>query len=243
MDEQLNLAPILIPLAALLLGWVLGFFDSNLRSAKKIKQAQTSAEIAIKEVQEQLAAAQATPPPAPITVDDAGVLRIKDDNGALTLDLDGTRVEAAALSPAQRKRLIDLLTRMRPWLEGKPTPAPSTPAPLEQTSAKPAPAQPFASTPRATVPPPPANIIAPADRPIPPANSIVGQIDAVLQARLAGTPLASYGIFLTESPEGGVIVYVGLKKFMGLDAVPDPNVKEVIRAAIAEWENKFTPGL
>lgn len=76
-----------------------------------------------------------------------------------------------------------------------------------------------------------------------PAGSIVTQIDSVLQSRLAGTSLEDRGIFLAQSPEGGVMVYVGLTKYMGIEDVPDPEVKAAIRAAIAEWENKYTPGL
>jgi hypothetical protein len=85
--------------------------------------------------------------------------------------------------------------------------------------------------------------IAKEDRPAAPANSIVSQIDAILQDRLEGTPLAERGIFLAQSPEGGVIVYVGLTRYNAIDDVPDPEIKSAIRGAIAEWENKFTPGL
>jgi hypothetical protein len=81
------------------------------------------------------------------------------------------------------------------------------------------------------------------DRPAAPAHSIVTQIDTILQARLAGTPLEERGIFLTQSSEGGVIVYVGLTRYYGVDEVPDPEIKAAIRGAIVEWENKYTPGL
>lgn len=81
------------------------------------------------------------------------------------------------------------------------------------------------------------------DRPIAPAGSIVTQIDSVLQTRLVGTPLEDRGVFLTQSPEGGVMVYVGLTKYAGIDDVPDPEIKAAIRAAITEWEDKYTPGL
>ncbi len=81
------------------------------------------------------------------------------------------------------------------------------------------------------------------DRPSAPAGSIVTQIDTILQAHLAGTPLEDRGVFLAQSPEGGVMVYVGLTKYMGLDDVPDPEIKAAIRAAISEWEDKYTPGL
>lgn len=96
-------------------------------------------------------------------------------------------------------------------------------------------------SPAATTPRP--ATIAKEDRPAVPANSIVSQIDTILQMHLQGTPLEERGIFLTESPEGGVAVYVGLTRYNGIAEVPDPEIKEAIRAAIAEWEDKYTPGL
>jgi len=65
----------------------------------------------------------------------------------------------------------------------------------------------------------------------------------ILQARLQGTILEGRGIFLSNSPEGGVIVNVGLQKFNGIDEVTDPEIKAALRGAITEWENKYTPGL
>jgi hypothetical protein len=73
--------------------------------------------------------------------------------------------------------------------------------------------------------------------------SIVQQIDTVLQAHLVNTPLAKRGIRLQESIQGGVEVYVGLNKFLAVDDVPDEEIRGAIRAAIAEWEKKYTPGL
>jgi hypothetical protein len=40
-----------------------------------------------------------------------------------------------------------------------------------------------------------------------------------------------------------VEVYVGLQKFHTVDDVPYEIVKKTIRAAIAEWEKKYTPGI
>jgi hypothetical protein len=71
----------------------------------------------------------------------------------------------------------------------------------------------------------------------------VEQVDAILQAQMVGTPLFEKGIRLQESPEGGVLVWVGINKFEGVDGVPDDDIKAAIRAAIAVWENKYTPGL
>lgn len=203
-----------------------------------------------------------------VTVDDPGLLRIKSESGAFTLDLDGARVNPSALLPEQRKRLIEMLSIMRPWLEGRPAPAqaPATtttspqPSLLDRLQSVSAPSAPPVQTPPAPVAVPPSAPVPPSppsprpaaskpatiakeDRPSAPANSMVAQIDAILQARLEGTPLAERGIFLTQSPQGGVNVYIGLTRYNGLDEVPDLEVKTAIRAAITEWEDKYTPGL
>ena len=80
------------------------------------------------------------------------------------------------------------------------------------------------------------------DEPEPAPTSIVGQINAILQKSIANTPLESRGISLMESATGGVRVFVGVQRFEGVDEVPDEEVKSAIRAAISEWENKYTPG-
>ena len=72
---------------------------------------------------------------------------------------------------------------------------------------------------------------------------MVGQINAILQLRIANTPLSSQGVTMMESPSGGVIVFVGVNKYEGVEDVPNEDVKAAIRAAIAEWEQKYTPGL
>ena len=209
------------------------------------------------------------PPPTAkseaVTVDDPGLLRIKNENGSFVLDLDGRRVNPISLSSDQRKRLIDMLSILRPWLEGRsasaPAIKPSAPHPPAQPvtlderlnaigspapRSKPAP-QPQPPAARQTAQPPApvsrASAIAKEDRPVAPANSIVSQIDAILQERLAGTNLEERGVFLSQSPEGGVIVFVGLTRYTGIDEVPDAEIKAAIRAATAEWERKYTPGL
>lgn len=241
-------------IAGLLFVYIFGLVEGRSKGYKKRKA---------EEGQEKQNQPPAAPETVPAKVDDPGLLRIKSENGAFTLDLDGLRVSPASLSPDQRRRLIEILNVIRPWLEGRATAAPgqslSQPAPAQtasiptktssaaqhpsasQTSPVPAarsvdvtPGKPVASRPP---------VIAREDRPVAPANSIVAQIDSVLQARLARTPLEDRGIFLAQSPEGTVNVYVGLTRYNGVDEVPDPEVKAAIRAAIAEWEDKYTPGL
>jgi len=253
MDEGFNFGPVLIPLAAFLIGWAIGFFDSNLRTAKKIKQAETSAEVAIQDAKDKIAEAKSqltTVPATPMVVDDPGILRLKNENGTLALQVDGTYIDSS--SPIQRKRLVEILNLIRPWLDGKPAPAPSpqsTPVPTVESRLD------AVSTPRPNNPPAPAPLTStPKDAapvktnkkddkaPAAP-TSMVGQINEILQLRIAGTNLAAQGVTMLESPSGGVNVYVGINKYEGVDGVPNEEVKAAIRAAIAEWEKKYTPGL
>jgi hypothetical protein len=234
-------------IAGLLFVYIFGLFEGRGQGYKKRK--------AEEEQEKQKQPALPTANPETLTVDDPGLLRIKNENGSFTLDLDGRRLNPIDLSSDQRRRLIDMLNIMRPWLEGRAAPAPApkpttlddrlnaigSPAP-ENRPASPRPAPlPVRQTVQPPAPRP--STIAKEDRPAAPTNSIVSQIDAILQDRLEGTPLEERGIFLAQSPEGGVIVYVGLTRYNAIDDVPDAEIKAAIRAAIAEWENKYTPGL
>ena len=68
--------------------------------------------------------------------------------------------------------------------------------------------------------------------------SIVAMIDEVLQAKLLGTTLLAKGIRLEEGSSGEVIVYVGFDRYSGVDAVPDPEIRAIIKSAISDWEKK-----
>jgi hypothetical protein len=234
------LAIIGIAIAAMFFGYGFGLFEGRGQGYKKRKA---------EEEQESKEKPEPSVNPATYTVDDPGIMRIKNENGYLALDLDGTRVNTSSLSSDQRKRLIEMLNFIRPWLENKPAPAPAMTTPPIPPATQPAPVVSAPSNPKPVAQPlaqtqdQPAAPAAKSDRLPAPATSIVAQIDSILQAHLVGTPLEGRGIFLTQSPEGGVNVYVGLTRYAGVDDVPDAEVKAAIRAAISEWENKYTPGL
>jgi hypothetical protein len=158
----------------------------------------------------------------------------------LHLDLDGARLLFESITPEQRRRLIQLLSQIRPFIEGGAV----APAPKEPMRT------PITAPPGAMLVPdiretPKVDIIKgmriaiessvikkmPEEKPI----SIVALIDKVLQKRLMGTPLALREIRMEEGPIGEVIVCVGKQKFDGIDAVPDAEVQSAIRAAIEEW--------
>ncbi|NPV75601.1 MAG: hypothetical protein HPY59_04420 [Anaerolineae bacterium] len=73
----------------------------------------------------------------------------------------------------------------------------------------------------------------------PAATTMVGQIDEILQERLAGSPLEGRNIKLTEDAREGVVVWIGADRYPGIDAVPDLEVREEIKAAVSVWERRL----
>jgi hypothetical protein len=74
-----------------------------------------------------------------------------------------------------------------------------------------------------------------ADRP----KTIAGQISAIIDKMLTGNPLREKGIKLIENDHHGVDVWIGLEKFDGIDAIPYPEVQQLIREAVTEWEHEM----
>lgn len=227
----------------MVIGWVIGFFDSNSRTSKKIETAEINAENKVKEAEKKIAEAGQSLATVSSLQDDPGLLRLKKDDGRFTLEMDGTLITGDP-SPDRKKRLIELVTVMRPWLEGGQS-SQAVPQPVAPVQTQPVlgPVQDAVLRPVQSS----AQPLPPLKKPEPEKNisslSIVQQIDTVLQARLTDTSLAKRGIRLQESIQGGVEVYVGLQKFHAVDDVPDEEIKTAIRAAIAEWEKKYTPGM
>lgn len=68
-----------------------------------------------------------------------------------------------------------------------------------------------------------------------PVNLIV-QIDAILQDLVARSSSPERKIRLAEDPLQGVVVWVGQDKFMGIDSVPDDEIRLLIQRAVRDWE-------
>ncbi|NWF62771.1 MAG: hypothetical protein HXY38_00555 [Chloroflexi bacterium] len=234
------------------MGAMLGYFNMNIEARKKLETMENKSQILRNEAEKKLADAERKMEEVlllkstlPQEVVEPGILRIKKDK---TIEMDGALL-TGPLTPEKRKRLIEIVTYLRPWIEGG-TSMPATPAlatppapqralqtPLAPVSA-PMPSQPvkpvslFGSVPKKADPETEFKLM-----------SMVQQIDTVLQKRIAGTPLEPLGIHLQESPQGGLQVLIGSDKFDGIDDVPNPEVTAAIRAAIAEWEQKYVPGM
>ena len=196
-------------------------------------------------------------PAAPqiVVKDDPGLLRLKRQDNQLALEVDGQRL-ASPLPPAQRKRLIDLLNLIRPFLESGTLSPQAAPKPAPVPPARPAPPVTLSpeeqkavlgSQPQPKVEPVPATLSfslpKKKEEPAPAPLTMVEQIDQILQSKIANTPFASLGLKIQEGPGGTVNVIVGDRKYEAVGDVPDPKIQAVLRAAVEEWENKFTPGL
>ena len=68
--------------------------------------------------------------------------------------------------------------------------------------------------------------------------SIVHQIDAILQEMLQDTDLKNKAIRLDENSAHEVIVWIGVTRYEGIDSIPDPEIKSLIKRAVDRWERQ-----
>lgn len=228
-------------------GAFLGYVNMNIDARKKIEAAENNAQIIRTEAERKLEEAKKLG-----GVETSSVLRIKNDTVGMVVEMDG-KVLSAPLSAEGKKRLLELISIFRPFIDGQIQQPVAKPVATQTPSASlttpvPVPATVNRSAPSAEVKP--VSILNPGAVPkkLDPEKefallSIVQQIDSVLQKKLLNTPLEDAGIRLQESPQGDLEVFVGLQKFTSIDDVTDEKIKSVIRAAIAEWESKYVPGM
>jgi hypothetical protein len=182
-------------------------------------------------------------PPLPKSLaseEDVEILRAWRDQGeSIWLEMDGKRLEnKSTLDAGQKKRLLKLVLDLRPWLDVPPAvttsaaPAPTAaPRPQVQETLRPV-SRPSIFSPR----PPKAGAKPEEEKQKVSLKSIVEQIDEVLQQKLVGTIFENREIRLLEGAGGAVIVQIKNERFEGIDAVPDAEIKGLIRQAVAEWE-------
>ena len=252
----LNFATVTVPtlllwivgLLLFVIGALLGYFNMAIDARKKAESADLKVENAREDARKKLAEAEqllkeakALGANVPQAGNDRTLLKmIEGANFRTQIEMDGKPL-AAPLTPERKRRLLDLVANFRPWLDpaaaASPQPEPASSVPQVAAPAEPA-VKPVSVAFSMTQPKPKTD----------PATefkllSMVKQIDVVLQRRIAGTALEPYDIHLQDAPSGGLEVLIGEKKYDTIDDVPDANIKSAIRAAIAEWEQKYVPGV
>jgi len=186
------------------------------------------------------------------------VLRVLRDNltGRLLVEVVGKRYPSLAdiqdpvIQLAFLTALQDLQTfagASQPVQESSP--GTTTPAPTTSSTPPPRPIAPSAQSaqPASSEPPP---LVKPSMNPFkqrrilrelekrPPVQlkTIPEIIDEFLQQKLMGTPLIWRGIRVKADAKGMVLFEVDSQSYERVDDVPDEDVRNVIRAALAEWE-------
>lgn len=148
----------------------------------------------------------------------------------------------AALTPEQKRRVIRILQAWQEWsgqyspLQNEPQNA-VPPLPVEaQSKAEPAAArQPVSALqfmPSELTSEEIPEVVPAAAKPL----TIFEQIDEILKEVVAASPEKNRGIRLVDNGHNGVIVWVGMEKFNGVDEVPYPEVQALIHTAVERWE-------
>lgn len=194
------------------------------------------------------------------------VLRVARDNltGRLLVEVAGQRF--AKLSDIQDAQLAQaILTTLRDLQEFAGASAPAPAAPLSPITTPPAAATPTPAAPPvifAAPPPKPAIPTTSAEMPPIPKpsmnpfkqaqvlrerakqlepiqlKSIPEIIDEYLQHKLLNTPHTRRGIRVSGNTQGGVVFEMDGRMYDAVEAVPDEEVRNLIKSAIAEWDAK-----
>lgn len=154
---------------------------------------------------------------------------------------------ASSLSFPQRMKVVSAANDLQKWLglpvnaetpstastDIPPISAPSAAAQTMQAAIPAGPLKPVSTNPVESI-----RHSLTTNQTVPSFKSITVQIDEVLQSKIVGTEFEKRGIHLIESPNSGVIVQVGLEQYAGIDAVKDDEIRNLIRAAVTEWEKR-----
>ncbi len=170
-------------------------------------------------------------------------IRYHRKTNQISVNIDGqTYHRSTEMGPRQYDLVQKTTLKLSAWLDSAGYPALSSAArPKEETqpAAAPNPAKNRPDVPRLSLKP--ADVMRNALRAeIPysklPNQSIVAQIDDVLQEKLRAAGRMDDAVRLMEWPNKGMVVMVGLEQYDSIDDVPDETIRAIIRAAVQEWE-------
>jgi len=219
---EFNWITIGILVAVWLVGYLLGLLEAAIKnSGDKPKEETSPASSPELEGDENI-------PEAPEVIEPEVLAIFERLSGALKLRLDGQLIEYPDdTNEEERQKLLGLIRKLRPWVEAKE----EKPNPLtadEKITASPT------ISPLTTE-----NKVNEAHKELTfQKMSMREQVDSILQKKLEDHPLESRGIRLGTSESGGLLFQIGLDEYEWLEDIPDLPVQEIIRKAIAEWEER-----
>lgn len=68
--------------------------------------------------------------------------------------------------------------------------------------------------------------------------SVPEQINEILQKNIKGTSMEKRGVSVSEWPDRGVVFIVGVDLYDEIHLIPDTDVRNAIRTAVKQWEEK-----
>lgn len=203
---------------------------------------------------------KAAPAPSqPAGLEEVARLWDENDTHILVVEVAGQQFHQARELTSERRAQLELtLERLSNWLR-KPLQTPLSPLPDRPAADSPVETTPPVASPSASDINA-AGQLAPAPNHLPPikkvslnpvdvvakafqadivvpivSKSLAEQVDEILQEKLFESPLREKKIRLLDLPGGGLVVMVGLEKYDGIDAVPDEQVRALLREAVDEW--------
>ena len=69
-------------------------------------------------------------------------------------------------------------------------------------------------------------------------ESVPEQINAILQTNIKGTSMSERGVSVSEWPGRGVVFIVGVDLYDEIHSIPDSDIRNAIRSAVKQWEEK-----
>ncbi|MBI3240827.1 MAG: hypothetical protein HYZ49_00835 [Chloroflexi bacterium] len=69
-------------------------------------------------------------------------------------------------------------------------------------------------------------------------KTVLEEIDELVQAKIADTPLAQRGLKVAADVTGAALFWIDGRSYSAVDEVPDPEARALVKAAIQEWERK-----
>ena len=222
---------LILAIVCFFIGIIVAYLLQSLREEKKPAEAEAPPIVE----EEQVHKAPPAPPSGMIEV-----VRIWKDKSSLqpVLEMEGDLYRKAEdIHPAQLEKFNATITELCDWL-GQPAPAhpPSDEAPAFLTDEDYPPTRAVKPVRRGPLDILKNSLEADVRSTIKSApKSLAAQVDEILQEKLAGSDLAGRGIRIMDTPSADLIVMVGLSKYDGIEAIPDPEIQAIIREAVAEW--------